>query len=286
MASITCPRCGSQVPLRFLDPGNRPFCARCGWNLDRAEAALAGNSTIIKFIPLAIGALALFVAFGVSPGRATGIAIPFVVFGLIAMIPLWGYHSARNAIAAARSAANPSFALAQPPVDPALQMLQSLPRPRRVRFRIQGSAGAFVAVLAAFLGLMVFFLVGAQGGNFSRNNDTLTMALPLLLTLFVIALIIGIPLLREKRYLPLMVNGELAFGHVVSQQMVQQGKASYSRINYEFKPNTGQVVRNSCRDLSGLVFEDMTIPVFYDSLDPSKNVAACASYLMVVNTFQ
>jgi hypothetical protein len=41
MKSFVCRRCGSPVPLRrFLNATTKPFCARCGWNLDRAEAAL------------------------------------------------------------------------------------------------------------------------------------------------------------------------------------------------------------------------------------------------------
>ena len=105
--------------------------------------------------------------------------------------------------------------------------------------------------------------------------------LPLLSVLLVFAVVLVVPYLREKRNLPLLREGELAFVRVVAQHMVQRGKASYSRIDYEFHTNTGQLVRNSSKELTRSVFEDITIPVFYDPLDPSKNIALCATYLKI-----
>jgi len=52
------------------------------------------------------------------------------IFLLIALVPMVGYYSTQKAIATAKFTINPDLALAQPPLDPALQMLQSLPRPR------------------------------------------------------------------------------------------------------------------------------------------------------------
>ena len=43
----------------------------------------------------------------------------------------------------------------------------------------------------------------------------------------------------------------------------------------------GQLIQNSTKDLSNSVFEEMTIPVFYDPLDPSKNLTPSATYLQV-----
>ena len=76
-------------------------------------------------------------------------------------------------------------------------------------------------------------------------------------------------------------DGELAFARVTSQQTVQQGKISYSRIDYEFKTSSGRLIRNSAKDLSQTVFEEMTIPVFYDPLDPARNLTPGATYLRV-----
>ena len=289
MSSIICPRCGSQVPLRrFFKPANKPFCSHCGWNLARAEAALSAKRNIFKFLPLGIAIIAMLVAFGASRSHSAVPLLPLGLFALIILALFWNFYSARRAIEAAKLTANPSLAIAQPPVPQALQMLQSLPRPRRVRFQFQAGLGAIVFVFAIALAFLTFFLAGAQARqrNFHHNQDTLVILLPFFVMLSVFVILIIIPLVREKRGLPLLRDGELAFARVTAQQMVQQGKTSYSRIDYEFTTNTGQQIRNTSRDLTNSVFEDMTIPVFYDPLDPSKNIVSCATYLKVVDSFQ
>lgn len=225
----------------------------------------------------------LFAIFTASRADLPFIFIVPALFALVAIAPVWSYYSMRRAIAAAKFTVNPSLAIAQPPPDSSLQMLQALPRPRGVRFRLQGSLGVVAVLVVAVVGLAVFFLTGAQahGRKFHDGKDSLLMLLPLVFLLFVFVLLIVVPLLREKRNVPLLRDGELAFGRVLAQQTVQQGKASFSKIEFEFRTSSGQLVRNSQRDLSGQVFEDMMIPVFYDPLDPTKNTALCASYLKI-----
>ncbi len=97
-----------------------------------------------------------------------------------------------------------------------------------------------------------------------------------------VAMILGIAIvpavLKEKRNRPLFQDGEVAAARVLAQRLVMQGKSSYSQIEYEFPASSGQTIRNSERDLSGKVFEDMLIPVFYDPVNPSRCAALCASY--------
>jgi phage tail protein X len=289
MSSIICPRCGSQVPLRrFFNTANKPFCSHCGWNLARAGDALAAKRNIFRILPLGIAIIGMLVAFGASRSHSVVPLLPLSLFALIILALFWNFYSARRAIEAAKLTANPDLAIAQPPVPQALQMLQSLPRPRRVRFKIQGNLAAIAILPIAGLAFVGFFLAGAQAHrqNFHQTKDSFTILLPFLVMLIVFAILIVVPLFREKRSLPLLRDGELAFARVTAQQMVQQGKTSYSRIDYEFTTNTGQQVRNSSRDLTNSVFEDMTIPVFYDPLDPSKNIVSCATYLKVVDSFE
>jgi len=87
--------------------------------------------------------------------------------------------------------------------------------------------------------------------------------------------------MRNKRYSAFLRDGELALGHVISQQIVAQGRASYSRIEYQFKDNSGQVFDAFARDLTNSAFEEMTIPGFYDPGNPSKNITPCATYLQI-----
>ena len=236
---------------------------------------------MINFIPLAIAAVIMFVSLGVARSHSPSPFILLGLFALIALSPLWGCYSARKAVSAAKIIANPSLVPAQLPLDPAHQKLQSLPRPRQVRFRFPGGSTAVIVAFGAF-GL-ISALVFARLSNRPFPNRGLNIAslLPLLSLLLVFAVVIVVPYFREKRNLPLLRDGELAFARVVAQHMVQQGKASCSRVDYEFHTNTGQLVRNSSKELTRSVFEDMTIPVFYDPLDPSKNIALCATYLKI-----
>lgn len=289
MSSISCPRCGSTVPLRrFFNPANKPFCSRCGWNLDRAEAALVAKNNMFKILPLGIAVAGMFIAFAASRSHSPMPLLPLILFASIILALLWGFYSARRAVATAKLTANPSFAIEQTPLNPAFQMLQSIPRPRRVRFKFQGNLAVIAVIPVAGLAFAASFIAGAQPHrrNYPRNVDSFTILLPLLVMIAVFVILIVLPLLREKRNLPLLRDGQLAFARVTSQQTVQQGKTSYSRIDYEFKTDTGQQIQNSVRDLTNSVFEDMTVPVFYDPLDPSKNVASCATYLKVVDALR
>lgn len=285
MTSITCPRCGSPVPLRrFFTAANKPFCTRCGWNLDRAEAALAGKNTLVKFLPLGIAGIALFAFFASSRAHAPFFVMIPAFFSLFLLVPLWSYYSLRKEVAAAKMTANPGLASAQPPLDPSLQMLQSLPRPRRVRLRLKGTITAVAFVLFTFVGINAVVLLGIGRRDSSPGKDGFVVLLPFLFMILVFVAAFAVPLVRDKRNVPLLRDGELAFGRVISQQTVQQGKASYSRIDYEFQTNAGQQVRNSVRDFTSAVFEDMTVPVFYDPLDPSKNTTPCTTYFTVVSS--
>lgn len=288
MSSITCPRCGSPVPLHhFFDVTNKPFCARCGWNLDHAEAALAGKSTIIKFIPIGIAAFGLFAFLTASRGDMPFLFIAPALFMLIALAPVWSYYSTRKAIAAAKLTMNPDLALAQPPPDPSLQILQSLPRPRRVRYRFTGSfAVAAIALVFLTAGVFVFLLVlnRVNRPRPSPIQNDFTIVFPFLFMIVFFVVLVAVPIFREKRNRPLLRDGEIAFARVTAQQTIRQGKASYSKIDYEFQTSSNQIFHNSVRDLTNAVFEGMTIPVFYDAADPSKNTPLCATYLTIASS--
>jgi hypothetical protein len=163
-------------------------------------------------------------------------------------------------------------------------MLQSLPRPRRVRFRFPGSL-AVVAIAVVFMlaGVLIYVLTSSRVNrpHHPTNQNDLTILFPFLFMLVFFVILVVVPIFREKRNLPLLRDGELAFARVTAQQTIQQGKSSYSRIDYEFKTSGGQLVQNSVKDLTNSVFESMTIPVFYDPLDPFKNTTPCATYFRI-----
>lgn len=277
MRTITCPRCGAPIATyRPFRPTIKPFCPRCGWNLRHAEAAIAQTSSARMFIPIAIAALALLIAFAtartVSP---VGILVPVAV-GAVLLIPFWSNYSARKQLDAAKSSANPSLAMAQPLVEPSVQRLQTLPRPRRVRFRFP--TGLVIILLFLLLLPVGVIYLTAHNPAAARGHvhPSGFLAVPIIFVVLIV-----VPYFRDKRNAPLLRDGELALARVTYQENIQVGKSSYSRIAYEFKTSSGQLIQDRAKDLTYSVYEEMTIPVFYDPANPSKNVTPCATYLRV-----
>lgn len=283
MRTIPCPRCGWPVRLRRFLSVSKPFCARCGWNLARAEVALAGKSTALILVPIGIAVVGLLAAFTAARVPSPLVFLFPLIFGSVVLFPVWSYVATRKAIAAAKLSSHPDLALAQPPLDPALQQLQALPRPRPVRFRFRGNLVVVALVMAIFFisGGFAFVLSGARGGHLPKSFEIFPILFPLLFATLIFGILILSPFYSEKANRPLLRDGELAFARVIAQRTIPQGKASYSQITYEFKANSGQVLQSSAKDLSFSVFEDMTIPVFYDPTNPSKNIPLCSTYLQI-----
>jgi|GEM_PF-2191505 uncharacterized protein (DUF983 family) len=286
MSNITCPLCGSPIKQRGFFGQGKPFCIQCGWNLERAENSLKEKSRVSQFILVAFAVLAIglfWVTSSIDRGKHPVTALPILaIFVLAGGLPLWSYLSTKRAIALARATPSVQGVQVQPVPDAFLQRIQSLPRPRRVRFRFPGArAGIVVFAFAILFGIM-FFATARSGAPVGPRNAT-----PLPYVFFVgpivfVGLVVGIviipALLKEKRNRPLFQDGEVAAARVLAQRTVAQGKSSYSQIDYEFRASDGQTIRNSERDLSQKVFEDMLIPVFYDPREPSRCAALCASY--------
>jgi hypothetical protein len=282
MRAITCPRCGTAIErLRPFGSQNKPFCARCGWNLERAELAVSGKSNAATLVPISIAIAAIVGVLAATQAKSPFVFLIPLVFGSVVLIPLWSSVSMRKAVAAAKLTANPSLVMSQPPLDPVLQQLQVMPRPRRVRFRVPGAL-ATVLVLTVVLGIGGLWIATSLKANRStgnvrvRSNPTGILVVPIV---FVVLLVV--PYFRDKRNVPLMRDGELALGRITYQQNMSQGKSSYSRIGYEFKTSSGQLIQDQAKDLTYTVYEDMIIPVFYDPTSPAKNVTPCATYLQV-----
>jgi uncharacterized protein (DUF983 family) len=281
---ITCPRCGSSLPLRqFFARSNKPFCTRCGWNLDRAEAALNDTKTMLKLIALGVAGVGLFAMFAAFRSHEPEALWFPAIFVVIAMVPLWNYISVRRAITAAKSTVIPDLARTNPLALPSVQLLLSLPRPRRVRVNFTGILG-LLTLLSAVILLCLLLMVPFPWHD-SPIDSKNSPLIPVVFITFVVAVMVVPAILREKRNWSLFRDGDVALARVLAQSRSQQGRTTYSRIEFEFRANSGQLVRNSQKDLSEKVFEEMTIPVFYDPLDPSKNTALCASYLKISDSF-
>lgn len=286
MTYITCPLCGSPIKQRGFFGQGKPFCVQCGWNLERAESSLREKSRVPLFIFLAFAILAVGLVWVTSNAHGGIQPVPslaiLAVFALAGGLPLWGYYSAKRAISLAKAALSLQGAQTQPIPDAFLQGIQSLPRPRRVRFRLP-EAGLAVIVLAPVILSGILFFATARVGPLAGHGDATPVPYeiflaPIVFVVLVVGIVIIPALLKAKRNRPLFQDGEVAAARVLAQRTVAQGKASYSQIDYEFRASDGQTIRNSERDLSRKVFEDMLIPVFYDPREPSRCAALCASY--------
>ena len=286
MSNIACPLCGSPITQRGFFGQGKPFCTHCGWNLERAERALQEKSRVPLFILVAFAIMAIGLVWvtsnahgGIQPIPALAI---LAVFALAGGLPLWGYFSTKRAIALAKATPSLQAAKAQPTPDAFLRRIQSLPRPRRVRFRLPEASLAVMVFALAILAGMLFFATARVGPLAGHGNATPVPYEIFLAPIVFAALLIGIVIipavLKEKRNRPLFQEGEVAAARVLAQRTIRQGKTSYSQIDYEFRASDGQTIRNSERDLSRKIFEDMLIPVFYDPSNPSRCAALCASY--------
>ena len=79
------------------------------------------------------------------------------------------------------------------------------------------------------------------------------------------------------RHQNLMENEAVAMARVTGQQTLK----SNSIITYEFEDAKGTTVSESGPDLTRLLHEGMTVPVFYDAQNPKRK--ACASFFEIVN---
>ena len=214
----------------------------------------------------------------VAPARNLYAIVPFVLMLLLGgVVPLWSLFATKLSMAQGRTTLPTQPGCADPIPDAQLQRIQALPRPRRVRFRITGAFAALVLVeILLLLGLAVFAAALSSKGPLQGRD--VTALIPFLLISLSVAAFIVPRLLKEKRNRTFFQEGEVAAARVLVQRTVIQGNSSYSQIDYEFRASDGRTIRNSERDLTRKVFEDMLIPVFYDPVNPSRCFALCASY--------
>jgi len=286
MGNIACPLCGAPVKHRRFFTQGKPFCTHCGWNLQRAENSLNETARVplfvfVVFVIMAIGMFWLFSSTGRNSRPFPAFAV-FAIFALAGGLPLCGYFFLKRSIALAKSVPQMQGVQAQPIPDAFLQRIQSLPRPRRVGFRFPGA----LAVVAAFaitvlFGILVFAMTSAKRPAVPRGTAPFpyfVLFVPATFIVLVLGIVLVPAVLKEKRNRPLFQDGEVAAARVLAQRTVVQGRTSYSQIDYEFRASDGQTIRNSERDLTRKVFEDMLIPVFYDPVKPARCAALCASY--------
>lgn len=282
MSGIQCPRCGREATGggRFWR-GGKPYCPACSWNVDRASALSSENQTLatVYFVGLAIF-LAVIGASASSASQHRGNFIAFAFFLLLLALISWHRRKSRKRAltAAAPVPASGSAAFGtSPDSTPSYERLLMLSRPRAIRLKTWNRIFAaaypigFVAVVTAIL---VIVERGGAKANFSALPNVISFAMFGLIWAIMAARMFR-SMLRDRI---LLSEGEIAVATVISQWFAG-GESRNSRITYEFKDTAGRMFSGRCTDRTRKLFEEMQAPVFYDPVNPGKNVAlAGATY--------
>lgn len=289
MSGIQCPRCGREADGggRFWRDG-KPYCPACGWNVDRANA-LRGTSQ--KLLAIYLFGIAIFLAvIGSTAASSKKHLWNFAAFGVMLLVLAfisWHRKKSRKSEQSSVAIATPSSSLNafRTPINPAIpayERLRMLSRPRVIRLKAPLRIFTLIAItLLGGVGSAVSILVQKQG------TKTEFYALPNLMPFAMFVLIwslIAIAMLRSVvRDRGLVSDGEIAVATVTSQWFAG-GESRDSRITYEFKDAAGRTFSGKATDRTRKIFEEMQTPVFYDPMNPAKNVPLVGATYDVVES--
>jgi hypothetical protein len=291
MARILCPKCGREaVGLKGIWSGAKPRCPACGWNVDRARASERRN---LKVVAIYLAGIAFLFAASALRTRGTSGAprvglILFTILLLLGAFASWrrwrtldsGQATSSGAAPSAPSAFKPQ-AKAAPPVYESLFMLR---RPRTLRLKWSARIFAIASsIVLAGVGYSVFLAVergGAKGPIANALPNFLSFAMFGLIWLIISgALLRGV--VRDRS---LLADGEIAIATVTSQSFSGDENRGSSKIVYEFKDATGRTFSGKAHERTRTLFEEMQTPVFYDPLNPAKNVPLIGAAYDVVDS--
>jgi hypothetical protein len=297
MITPPCPDCHAITKVA----GNQRYCPSCGWNRDRAILALRSN---LKMMPFGFVVFAGFVAFmvrgwhfhdpmqiGISCGvPAIGMLVNYMyarkgLATLEAMPTLATRPGARSDDSASGAGARETGADADlaPSAEASAkyQALLRTSRPRQIRMSSQGKFGVFAGLLmslgfAAAIGFHLYTKwVPRQSFVRFQPGDWAMGGFGALLLLLPFGIWRG-----QKKECDLLENGEVALAKVTRQW--SNGNNNGSSIECEFKDFSGQVHKVIAVDNTRKLLESMSVPVFYDRDNPTRQVAYCATLHEVV----
>jgi hypothetical protein len=278
MPPVVCPQCRAPVAISL----GKAYCPRCGWNREAAERQ---TRLLLRVLPVLVIVFDTPLIIWVLTGHAALLGLVF--FGLLAIAPavfivLAVRRSLKKIVTSTTLAPgklSPTGApeIEAPSQDPAEQfrILLGLPRPRPVRLSPRGKSsltimGAGVLLLATLLVLMASLPPAAGRKNIAPQRLALVYALPVGLA-GVLAVLMKRGLAHERR---LLAEGELALGRVTRQWSSRNGNG----IRYEFATQAGETISRSATDYSRQFYEGMSVPVFYETQQPKKQIALCGSF--------
>jgi hypothetical protein len=282
MPAAECPQCQAPAAMAL----GQAYCPLCGWNREQAEKR---TRLLLRLLPALVilfdAPLMVWVLTGhAQPGTLGLFAALAIVPVLLVVLLLRG--TLRKVSAAPRSAGSAvalsdagGAAAPNPAATEQYRLLLEVPRPRPVRMTRRGKTSVLV-IATAFLvfALALVTMIALQPAGARRNSSppplTLVVGFPLGL-LALMGLVMQRALAREKE---LLGNGEVAMGRVTKQWAARNG----SGIQYEFTTPSGETISRMTTDSSRQLSHGMSLLVFYNPLEPKKQVALCSALYEVV----
>jgi hypothetical protein len=283
MKQVLCPKCEA----RTIVAAQKPFCAKCGWNLEAARSAVKGEVVGMWVCIAAVGLLALF--FTVRKGGEWGMAVSAAFMTCIVL----GYYflsllPAQKTLRAAKKRFDSKIdegksgeqfgagPIHQREVPPDWIFHASKPRSLRVRWhkvadRLVNRAFTGGAALAIF---SVFFLATTRGDFLRARTAFLAIGL-------IFLFLLGFRIRQGFKTRRLLQGGEVAIGRVLSQERSGEWKRS-SKITYEFEDRMGGVTSAMATDITESLYEGMPVVVFYQAEDVEEHVALCETFFGIV----
>ena len=161
------------------------------------------------------------------------------------------------------------------PYDEMGRVLAGLPRPRSIRMGWQGKMSVAIFAVALSLSLGMFLWFGRRVEKDLPRPEQRQVAPAREFVLPAGMVVVGLIFLwriggQERR---LLINGELGHARVVKRWAGRNGPY----VQYEFATPTGERISRNAADKSRQLSVGMTVPVFYDSLAPKRQVPLCSS---------
>jgi predicted RNA-binding Zn-ribbon protein involved in translation (DUF1610 family) len=282
-----CPSCGSAIEPTTTNDGIVFTCAQCGWNNAHVRSKIR-KQIIYSAAFVLIGLVLLLV--GAFSGAGTGIviyltAMAAAVWAAISWKP-WRTLQKLDATRSNQISELPSgFSCAPAPfiaLIPTPEEAQDLfgnvlsaARPRPLTWLWPARIG--VAILLFCLVIDVWSLISIRA--VSKGDWTAAFTVAIFVT--GIALVFGLPLLPDLSKRGLIQLGEVSVGRVILQTQVGAGRNSWVSTSYAFLDAAGRGFIGQGVSYDDGLGKGAPLVVFYDSLDPNRNVAMDCSRIKV-----
>lgn len=289
--SAVCPCCGAHIEPVVSSYKVTLSCSACGWNCAPARRAykkeLIGGAL---YLALAVAAFGLQAAL--SPAHDWK-DFAFVIFVVMAVV----YATYRKSWRALRTVSSSqgggnvtqlglrAFEKLIPSQQESTDLFGDLlnvaaPRPITWNWRVK-LALLFGGLL---LSLLLWFAPLLRNGINTDENAAIVMALLVLLWPTVILSCVALPDFSKSR---LLRFGDVTVGRVVWQRRIDRGRnGSVSVVFYAFVDKANRPYIGQGQDYTDNIGQGAPIVVFYDPLDPDRNIGleCCRSTIRVPPT--